>query len=72
MSPIHGQHQVGLLGSFTTFSAVAVEVTQLLDSPLKAISYAVVSIGAGVLVAVGGLDIGERIVARRNDLGTIR
>lgn len=60
--------QVGLLGSFTTFSAVAVEVTQLLDEPLKAISYAVVSIGAGLLVAVGGLAVGERVRERRDGL----
>lgn len=56
--------QIGLLGSFTTFSAVAVEVTQLLDEPLKAISYAIVSIGAGLLVAVGGLAVGERVRER--------
>lgn len=53
--------QIGLLGSFTTFSTLAVEVTQLLDEPLKAITYAVVSVGAGLLVAVGGLALGERV-----------
>lgn len=56
--------QIGLLGSFTTFSALAVEVTQLLDEPLKAISYGVVSIGAGLLIAVGGLALGERMSGR--------
>lgn len=57
--------QIGLLGSFTTFSTFAVEVTQLLDEPLKAISYAVVSIGLGLAAASGGLSLGDRVGSRR-------
>lgn len=60
--------QVGLLGSFTTFSTFAVEVTQLLDEPLKAVSYALVSIGLGLAAASGGLRLGDRLAQRRPEV----
>lgn len=50
--------QVGLLGAFTTFSTFAVEVAALINKPLYAVSYAVVSIAAGLLVAVGAMNLG--------------
>lgn len=53
---------VGLLGSFTTFSAFAFEVYDLLADARAglAIGYAIASVVVGLLVGRGGLFLGER------------
>lgn len=45
----------GLLGSFTTFSAVAVDLVALGGRPLLLVVYAVVTIAGGLLLAQLGL-----------------
>lgn len=51
----------GLLGAYTTFSALAVEVRELApEAPLVALGYAVVSGVAGVAVARLGCLAGDR------------
>ena len=52
---------VGLLGSFTTFSALAVSLVTL-GFGLTALLYLVASLGLGLLAAFAGLRIGHRPV----------
>jgi CrcB protein len=51
----------GVLGGFTTFSAFAVEVADLLraGSPLLAVAYVLVSVLGGLVAVAAGLRIGE-------------
>jgi CrcB protein len=49
----------GLMGSFTTFSAVAVSLVALGPTPL-ALGYLVATIGLGMLAAWAGLVLGAR------------
>ena len=53
---------IGLLGSFTTFSGLTVEVVMLGDAGrfLTAAGYAAASVAAGLLVAFLGLRWGRR------------
>lgn len=52
----------GVLGAFTTFSAFSVEVDGLLlRGHGAAASYALLSVGLGVLAAVGGRLMGARL-----------
>lgn len=53
----------GLLGAFTTFSALQLEVVeQLRDGyPLHAAGYLAVSVGLGVPLAAGGRWVGRRL-----------
>lgn len=56
---------VGVLGSFTTFSAFALEIALALDGqPLMAIGYAAASIGTGLALAVLGVRGGRRLAHR--------
>ncbi len=50
----------GVLGSFTTFSALVVSLLTLTQAgvPLVALAYLVVSLGAGLAAALGGLRLG--------------
>lgn len=56
----------GILGSFTTFSALAVSVVALAQSGdlVGAVLTIVLSIGLGMLAAWGGLTLGARLAAR--------
>ena len=47
----------GVLGAFTTFGAF---VVQILEDPLAGIAYALVSVGAGLLGALGGMRLAGR------------
>lgn len=47
--------RVGLLGAFTTFSALVVQAVVLVDRPVVAAGYLVASLGGGVLAALAGL-----------------
>ena len=47
--------QIGLLGSFTTFSAVVVELVALGDRPLSVLLYGVLTVGGGLAAARLGL-----------------
>ena len=49
----------GLLGSFTTFSALAVTIVTL-GFTFSAVLYLVLSIGLGLLAALAGLRLGRR------------
>lgn len=49
----------GLLGSFTTFSAIAVDMVALGGRPLLAGTYAVATLAGGLAVAQLGLRIGR-------------
>lgn len=53
----------GLLGSFTTFSALTVDVGLLVDAGRAglALAYLVVTVIAGVAAARAGLDVGARL-----------
>jgi CrcB protein len=57
----------GILGSFTTFSALAVSVVALAQSGdlVGAVLTIVLSIGLGMLAAWAGLTLGARLAARR-------
>ncbi len=50
----------GVLGGYTTYSALAVEVQRLAagGEPLLGVAYGVVSVVAGVLAALAGVDVG--------------
>lgn len=55
----------GVLGGFTTYSTYVLEITQRMDAPVLAVTYALVSMVLGVGAA--GLGIGARqFVARRS------
>ena len=56
----------GLLGGFTTFSALALELERLLagGQVLMASVYAVASLVLGVLACIGGVALGARARAR--------
>jgi len=53
----------GVLGSFTTYSTLAVEAEQLLrgDAPLIAVLYGLASIAVGLLAAIVGILLGRRL-----------
>ncbi|SDQ13778.1 CrcB family protein [Quadrisphaera sp. DSM 44207] len=52
----------GLLGGFTTYSALAVEAVQLAAaSPLLAVGYALTSAAAGVLACAAGLGLARAV-----------
>lgn len=57
----------GLLGSFTTFSALAVSIVGLTigGDVLGAVLSIVLSLGVGLLSAVAGLALGGRLAARQ-------
>ncbi len=52
----------GLLGSFTTFSNMSVELMKLLeaDLPLLAVGYAAASVGAGLAAALLGMNLAKK------------
>ena len=50
----------GILGGFTTFSAIAVETLQLSTRPVIAITYVVATFSLGILVTHLGTLIGAR------------
>jgi fluoride exporter len=51
----------GVLGGFTTFSALALQADRLLaDRPAVALAYLAVSTGGGLLMAVAGLRLATR------------
>ncbi|WP_230684890.1 CrcB family protein [Cellulomonas sp. JZ18] len=56
----------GVLGGFTTFSTLALEVERLLagGDALLAVGYGVVSVGVGVLAALAGVVTGSRLRRR--------
>ncbi|AFR51449.1 FluC/FEX family fluoride channel [Gordonia sp. KTR9] len=53
----------GLLGTFTTYSALAVDTTELLRDQLTAaaVAYALGTVVAGVVAAVAGIAVGARV-----------
>jgi CrcB protein len=51
---------VGLLGAFTTFSALVVEAVGLAGRPLLALGYVAASLAGGVVAALAGLRVGGR------------
>ena len=53
----------GVLGSFTTFSAVAVDVVALGGQPLLLVVYALSTLGGGLVLARVGRDHGALAVA---------
>lgn len=55
----------GVLGTYTTFSALVLALVTLTDSglPLIALAYLLVSVVAGLLAAVAGMALGSRTVA---------
>jgi fluoride exporter len=57
----------GVLGGFTTYSAFALEVTDLIASghPLAAASYVAVSVVGGVLAVALGVRISAALVGRQ-------
>jgi CrcB protein len=61
----------GLLGSFTTFSALAASVVTLTagGDPLLALGYLVASLVVGIGAAVAGLRIGTRPPASEAEIG---
>jgi CrcB protein len=50
----------GVLGGFTTFSAIAVETLQLANSPLISITYVVATFAVGVAATHIGSLLGDR------------
>ena len=58
---------VGVLGGFTTYSAVAVEVVQAVEhrAVLLAAGYVVASVVGGVLAVVAGALVGRAAVGAR-------
>lgn len=51
----------GVLGGFTTYSALAVQTQELLeDAPLTGVAYAAGTVAVGVLAALAGSRLGER------------
>jgi len=58
----------GVLGGFTTYSALALDTAELWQTqPLLAAAYAVGSVGAGVAAAALGLRLGTAGSAGRNE-----
>jgi fluoride exporter len=65
---LHAFLTTGVLGSFTTFSAVALDLVVLLEGGrfAVAVGYLSASLVVGLVAAVGGLAVGRRIsVGRR-------
>ncbi len=62
---------VGVLGSFTTFSTLIVEVDLLYvhRSPAVATTYLLVTIFGGLAATAGGLVVGRGVVARQHSTG---
>ncbi len=58
----------GTLGAFTTYSTLAVEVTDLLAAGRvgTVALYSVGSLGAGILAALAGITVGHRLVGGGN------
>lgn len=56
--------RVGVLGSFTTFSALAVQTVELADRPLAAAAYLAASLAGGLVAALLGLRLAA-VGARR-------
>ncbi len=54
---------VGFLGSFTTFSAIALFLTS--SPPLIALAYLVITLGLGVALAWAGAALGARLMPHR-------
>jgi CrcB protein len=50
----------GILGGFTTFSAIAVETLQLASAPLISITYVVATFAVGVATTHIGSLLGDR------------
>jgi CrcB protein len=50
----------GVLGGFTTFSAIAVETLQLASTPLISITYVVATFAVGVAATHIGSLLGDR------------
>ena len=57
----------GVLGGFTTYSAFALEVTELLAAgrPVAAVAYVAVSVAGGVLAVAVGVRASGAVVRRR-------
>lgn len=53
--------RVGVLGSFTTFSALVVDAVELRDRPSVALGYLAVSLVGGLVLAGMGLWLGRRL-----------
>ncbi len=51
--------RVGVLGAFTTWSALVVQVVDLGDRPGVAVGYLLVSLGGGLVLAALGLRLGR-------------
>lgn len=65
----------GALGSFTTYSTLALDVDLLVHGgePITAATYAVGTVGIGLIAATVGIAIGTRIpAARSREKGTVR
>jgi fluoride exporter len=50
----------GVLGGFTTFSAIAVETLKLTPNPLISITYVVATFAVGVMATHFGILVGAR------------
>lgn len=50
---------VGFCGAFTTYSTFGYQVVRLAGRPARALLYAAVSLGAGLLAALAGTALGE-------------
>lgn len=60
-SPVMFPLATGILGAYTTFSALAVEVLALGDgAPVTALAYGLGSVAVGLAAAAVGLTAGER------------
>lgn len=61
----------GLLGSFTTFSAMAVDLVALGGRPVLLLAYAIAVIGGGVALARLGLRRGTGVAGTRGTAGRV-
>lgn len=58
----------GLLGGFTTYSALAVDTVRLLhDDVVAGLLYATGSVAVGLLTAWGGLTVGHMLADKRKE-----
>lgn len=60
----------GFIGSFTTFSALEVQILQIINhgSLLAAFSYLFLSVALGYVLSCLGIKLGQVVPARRKDL----